>query len=34
VDQGTDFTIWLPRFYSDKKQAPSNAGDKPASIPA
>jgi len=34
VDQGTDFTIWLPRFYSDKKQSPSNSTDKPASIPA
>jgi hypothetical protein len=31
VDQGTDFTIWLPRFYSDRKPAP---GEKPASIPA
>ncbi len=31
VDQGTDFTIWLPRFYSDRK---SVTGDKAASIPA
>jgi PAS domain S-box-containing protein len=31
VDQGTDFTIWLPRFYPERK---SVTGDKAASIPA
>jgi PAS domain S-box-containing protein len=34
VDQGTDFTIWLPRFYADKKPVPGSAPGKPASIPA
>jgi two-component system NtrC family sensor kinase len=34
VDQGTDFTIWLPRFYADKKPVAGSAPSKPASIPA
>jgi signal transduction histidine kinase len=34
VDQGTDFTIWLPRFYAEKKPVPGSTSGKPASIPA
>jgi PAS domain S-box-containing protein len=34
VDQGTDFTIWLPRFYAEKKPVPGSTSGKSASIPA
>jgi PAS domain S-box-containing protein len=34
MDQGTDFTIWLPRAYADKSAAPADKSEPPASMPA